>query len=229
MAGKFYAVKVGKTPGIYNTWDDCKAQVDGVSGAAYKSFKTAGEAAEYMGWSGGVSQTAYEEEIRGQNTFADKKMQQEQNATVSCNHEQDQPPYDGIAYVDGSYNVATGEFSYGVVMFHDGKELHFNRKFNDASLAEMRNVAGEIKGAEAAMEYAVDNGMKKLSIYHDYEGIAKWPLRQWKANKEGTKAYQAFYDSIAKNVEVTFIKVKGHSGDKYNDEADRLAKEALGI
>ncbi len=26
-----------------------------------------------------------------------------------------------------------------------------------------------------------------------------------------------------------FVKVKGHSGDKYNDLADRLAKDALGI
>ena len=29
--------------------------------------------------------------------------------------------------------------------------------------------------------------------------------------------------------DVTFVKVKGHSGDKYNDLADKLAKEALGI
>ena len=93
----------------------------------------------------------------------------------------------------------------------------------------MRNVAGEIKGAEAAMQYAFDHGMKELVIYHDYEGISRWPLREWKANKEGTIAYQAFYDKISKNVNIKFVKVKGHSGDKYNDEADRLAKEALGL
>ena len=50
MAVKFYAVKVGKIPGIYNTWDDCKVQVEGFPGATYKSFKTAAEAADYMGW-----------------------------------------------------------------------------------------------------------------------------------------------------------------------------------
>jgi hypothetical protein len=27
---KFYAVKVGRKPGIYHSWDDCKAQTDGV-------------------------------------------------------------------------------------------------------------------------------------------------------------------------------------------------------
>ena len=45
---KYYAVKVGKTPGIYLTWEDCKSQVEGVSGAVYKSFPTLLEAEEYI-------------------------------------------------------------------------------------------------------------------------------------------------------------------------------------
>ena len=49
----------------------------------------------------------------------------------------------------------------------------------------------------------------------------------WKANKEGTKLYRDFYNSISKKLKVDFIKVKAHSGDKYNEEADKLAKEAL--
>jgi len=71
--------------------------------------------------------------------------------------------------------------------------------------------------------------MKELTIYHDYEGIAKWPLGLWKANKEGTIAYKSYYDKISQSVNIKFVKVKGHSGDKYNDVADRLAKQALGI
>ena len=37
---KFYAVRKGKEVGIFNTWDDCKAQVNGFSGSEYKSFTT---------------------------------------------------------------------------------------------------------------------------------------------------------------------------------------------
>ena len=37
---KFYVVWIGKKPGIYSSWDDCKAQVDGVDGAKYKGFFT---------------------------------------------------------------------------------------------------------------------------------------------------------------------------------------------
>lgn len=93
----------------------------------------------------------------------------------------------------------------------------------------MRNVAGEIKGAEAAMQYALDKSLPAIEIYHDYEGIAKWCLGEWKTNKEGTKAYKAFYDEASRRVRISFVKVTGHSNDKYNDMADELAKEALGI
>ena len=40
MDQKYYAVKSGRIPGIYKSWDDCKKQTDGFSSAIYKSFKT---------------------------------------------------------------------------------------------------------------------------------------------------------------------------------------------
>ena len=36
---KYYAVKRGKTPGIYLTWEDCRSQISGFSGAVYKGFE----------------------------------------------------------------------------------------------------------------------------------------------------------------------------------------------
>ncbi len=134
-----------------------------------------------------------------------------------------------VAYVDGSYNVATREYSYGVVAFVGDEKKTFAEKFNDPELATMRNVAGELEGAKKAMNYALSIGARILDIYYDYEGIEKWCTGAWKTNKEGTKAYKAFYDSIAGRLNVHFHKVKGHSGDKYNDEADSLAKAQLGI
>lgn len=132
-------------------------------------------------------------------------------------------------YVDGSYDSVTGDFSYGMVVLSQGEALTFNRKYRDSELSSMRNVAGEIKGAEAAMQYALDHHIPRISIYHDYEGIAKWCQGLWRTNREGTKAYKAFYEAAKEKVEIRFVKVEGHSGDKYNDMADKLAKEALGI
>ena len=41
MAGKFYAVKKGKVPGIYTSWDACKSMVHGFPGAAIKGLRHA--------------------------------------------------------------------------------------------------------------------------------------------------------------------------------------------
>ena len=132
-------------------------------------------------------------------------------------------------YVDGSYNHVTREFSYGMVVLKEGGEETYCRSFQDEELASMRNVAGEIKGAEADMQYALDKGLPAIEIYHDYEGIAKWCLGEWKTNKEGTRAYKEFFDRASGMVQIRFVKVAGHSNDKYNDMADELAKRALGI
>lgn len=64
-----------------------------------------------------------------------------------------------IAYVDGSYRSDTGEFSYGMVILQDGEEHTFCQKMTDKELALMHNVAGEIKGSEAAMQYAMDHNI----------------------------------------------------------------------
>lgn len=133
-------------------------------------------------------------------------------------------------YVDGSYNQETQEYAYGMVVIEkDGSIKEFSDKFNDPELVTMWNVAGEIMGACAAMQYAIDYDIPSITIFHDYEGIAKWPLGEWKTKKEGTRAYVDFYKEAAKKVKISFKKVKGHSKDKYNDMADALARGALGL
>lgn len=133
------------------------------------------------------------------------------------------------AYVDGSYNVATKRFGYGVVLFKDdGEIIKLSKGFSNPELAQMRNVAGEIMGSGEAMKKAKELNAKELTIYHDYEGIAKWCTGEWKAKKTWTKKYKAFYDEISVDVKINFIKVAAHTGDEYNEMADALAKEAVG-
>ena len=50
MAKKnYYAVKKGRKIGIYKTWEECKKQIDGFSGAEFKGFSTLNEAKDYIG------------------------------------------------------------------------------------------------------------------------------------------------------------------------------------
>lgn len=215
MAKKYYAVKAGLVPGIYTDWETCKAQVTSFPGAQYKGFATLAEAEEYLGISGsGPAGSSFDSPV-----LSDVPA-------VSV------PEGCAVAYVDGSFRESAGKFSYGVVFFsNDGtgevQEQHFSKAFSEPELLEMRNVSGEIMGAAQAMKVAARLGLKGLTIYHDYEGIAKWCLGLWKTNKPWVRKYKAFYDEISKDLNITFIKVKGHSGDHWNDIADELAKKAL--
>ena len=103
-----------------------------------------------------------------------------------------------------------------------------SQAFRGGEDISMRNVAGELKGAMAAMDYCEKRNIKVLHLYYDYQGIESWATGEWKRNKPGTIRYKNFYDSL-KNVKVIFHKVKGHSGVELNEAVDRLAKAALGI
>jgi viroplasmin and RNaseH domain-containing protein len=193
---KVYAVRNGKKTGVFNTWDECKEQVNGFKGAEYKSFKTLEEAKNYV----------YGSDL--------KKFEIDEN-TVE-------------AYVDGSYEHSIKLYGSGVVILNGDEEItSFSVKGNDKDLVDMRNVAGEIEASKIAMNYCIENGIKNLILYFDYEGIEKWCIGAWKTNKVGTINYKKYYDSIKDNLNVKFVKVKAHSGNKYNDEADRLAKLSI--
>ena len=44
MSKKYYVVWKGHKTGIFNTWSECKSQIDGFSGARFKSFSSKQEA-----------------------------------------------------------------------------------------------------------------------------------------------------------------------------------------
>lgn len=209
---KFYAVKVGRNPGIYTTWDECKMQVDGFPNSEYKGFKRLSEAEEFVG-----PEVLERMELKP-NNFTQKKAEQSEvqkdNGIVK-------------AYVDGSYDVATGHYASGAVILLDGETVELNQLYTDDAGSKLRNVAGEIKGAELAIEYCKEHGIDSVVIYHDYLGVGKWADDEWKANLDMTRAYKEYIRESRKSMKISFVKVKGHSGDKYNNLADALAKAAL--
>lgn len=198
---KYYAVAKGKTPGIYFSWADCKAQIDHFSGAVYKGFEFLADAEKFINQMG------------KDNTVAQKV------SDGACL----------VAYVDGSYDDSQKRYAYGCVFVLEEETQTLNGSDAEEEYVSMRNVAGEILGSEKAIDWAIKQGYRKIIIYYDYEGIEKWANDIWKANKPGTIRYKKFIADRRNQIEIEFSKVAAHTGDTYNEMADKLAKEALGI
>jgi len=198
LGKKVYAVKKGRTTGIFATWDECKASVDGFAGAEYKGFASREDAEAYLG----ISRPETTEEA-------------------------------GVkAYVDGSYDAASGRYSCGVVIVEtdDAGETRIKQisaAYSNEEASKLRNVAGEVMGSKQAIDYCIQNGIGSVRIYHDYEGVGKWADDKWKANTAFTSAYKAYIADARKRIDIEFVKVKAHAGNKYNEMADALAKKAL--
>ena len=101
---KYYAVKVGRNPGVYTTWPECQDQVSGFSGAVFKSFTNEAEAKAF---------------VNGQSSNTAASTIKEDSDRI-------------IAYVDGSYNNETDYCGYGVYI-KDDKEYVFYNHFKQES------------------------------------------------------------------------------------------------
>lgn len=204
MAKKnYYAVKIGKKPGIYLTWDECKEQVSGYPKAEYRGFPTEEEAKIYLG------------------TIEEKKE------SFSYNQ--------AIAYVDGSFNKETNIYGSGIVFIAEGEYKEFSFSGNEENMLKMWSVAGEICAAMRAVRYAIENNYKEITIYYDYNGIEGFVdgcilngkrTKIWKAEKEGAKEYKKFMLDAKGKIDIHFVKVSAHTGNKYNEKADELANKA---
>lgn len=211
---KYYSIYRGKSgvPKIVRSWDECKEEVIGFKGAIYKSFKTEKEAIDFLALnSEGKNKTLV-------------KTEKKEDVILDLDNE------GLVIYVDGSFSLEKRNYSYGLIAIDNGEEV-----FEDCGVGEdedaisLRNVAGEVLGSLKAAEFAINNGYKKVTIVYDYQGVESWALGTWKRNKELTKDYHERMQKNMKKINISFVKVKGHSGDKYNDIADKLAKRALGI
>ena len=201
---KVYAVRKGKTTGLFYSWNECEKAVNGYPGAEFKSFLTEEEAKKYLGYKERKSENAY---IPDTSDMEEGRL---------------------LAYVDGSFDVSIGKYAFGCVsLTPDGEIIRESGNGDNPEALAIRNVAGEMLGAMTAVRWAIKNGYDMIELRYDYEVIEKWATGAWNAKNALTQKYAEYMQRQKRYIKISFQKVKAHSGDYYNEEADKLAKEAL--
>ncbi len=142
-----------------------------------------------------------------------------------------------IVYTDGSVNNAISleerNGGWGAVILHRG-----NEDYHDGMGYRITSQQAEFLAIIQCLNLIrTKTGEKKVlvEIHSDSAYIVgcfidKW-YELWEAKSfmgiKNVSYWKRLLELVFKtNMEVTFIKVKGHSGDKYNDIADKLAGEA---
>ena len=199
---KYYAVRRGRTIGVFDSWDACRKQVFKFPGAEYKAFPTRDEALTFLSSA----------------TTTLKKTKKLPETTPDSSTE---IWVDGSCFLqrDGSLRIG-----WGLLVKQNGEEV-YRAKGNDIppEATNHRNVAGEIFGILKALEWCQTQGIGEVTIYFDYQGLESWATGSWRAKLPFTQSYaQTVKES---GMTIQWIKVKAHSGNAENDIVDQLAKE----
>lgn len=256
MAKKnFYAVRTGKVTGIFQTWDECKASVDGYPGAEYKGFPTKEAANEYLAGevNKNVARTSSGNAVKKPSsvfslkppakasskspkestakTFAStsaKPSKSPKTATRTAPPPITHLPGQVVAYVDGSFDKKVKRYSFGCVLITpDGEIGEWSGNGDNPDSLALRNVTGEMLGAMFAVKWCIKNDYPAVDIRYDYSGIEMWATSRWKTNNPLTQKYAAYMRQNGQRIKISFTKIAAHTGDYYNEMADKLAKKAL--
>ena len=126
-------------------------------------------------------------------------------------------------FVDGSFTPSYPKAGWSFVVTEDDREVARGCGVT-AFDAESRNIDGEVMASFQAMKW-LDVNDRTGTICHDYEGIARWARGEWKAKSSIAQQYVRASQPYLKRV--NFEKVAAHTGVKWNELADELAKGAI--
>jgi len=177
---KFYTVWKGKRPGIYESWDDCKAAISDYKGAEYKSFATFelakkaynGSYEEYKGKKKGVS-----------------SLTQEQLLQIG------QPNYHSIS-VDAASSGNPGIMEYQGVDTKTKKTL-----FKQGPFEQGTNNIGEFLALVHGLAYLKERKSDRI-IYTDSRTAMSWVRKKSCNTKlEETAQNKVLFDLIGRALE----------------------------
>jgi len=240
----FYVVRQGRIPGIYNTWDECNKQVHRFTGAQFKKFDIYSDAQAYFDGKIQIQKTVETKATITKPKLANKipknlvkdsirkfsaiKLTQSDENLTSIDHIYRIVYSDGCCFANGS---AAAKAGYGVY-WDDNHPWNISERLH----GEQTNQRAELTAAIYAMETALTNNVTHLEIRTDSkytiqsatEWIKGWKRSNWIKKTDSkpvmNKDLMIKIDQLQSKLQLKWTYVPGHSSNKGNDEADRLAK-----
>ena len=153
---KFYTVWIGRRPGIYSSWDECKLQISGFENATYKSFST------------------YDEALEAFNSNSKNYIGIKDDIISIADLREDEKPLKDTICVDGSCSGKTGLMEYQGVSFPELKKI-----FKAGPFISGTNNIAEFLAIVHALTIC-KNDPKIKGIYSDSKTAIEW-IRNKKA------------------------------------------------
>ena len=150
---KFYAVWKGHNTGVFESWDDCKAQIKDFQGAQYKSFTTFEAAKKAL-------KENYKDHIGKKKTFKSELTQEQLNKIGK-------PNYNSIS-VDAASSGNPGKLEYRGVDTKTKKQL-----FRQGPFEEGTNNIGEFLAIVHGLAYLKIRKSDKI-LYTDSRTALSW-------------------------------------------------------
>ncbi|MCR5559996.1 MAG: ribonuclease HI [Schwartzia sp.] len=223
MAKKIYVVKRGRNTGLFNTWEECKAQVEGYQGAVYKGFM---DIAEANAWMWGSSSTAPAKKSAAGTSAAAQ-------TSLFCTEKTETFTEDYVVYTDGScLRNPDGPGGWAAVIRESasGKKKEISGGEPSTTNNRMELMAGIMalkalpEGASVAF-YADSQYLQNAFVKR---WLSAWKRRGW-ITSTGTPVKNqdlwAALDAEVQRHKVFFHWVKGHAGNEDNERCDVLAKK----
>ena len=171
---KFYAVKVGRNPGIYLSWKECEEQIKGFSGQEYKSFSNQEDAICYLN----NDEICMDIDKKPDNV----KTQEEIDEIIKKCLNSDRV----VAFTDGGYKGKEKIYGYGIYIIapNEEKPVEICDIVRTEQFHNSNNIGPEVMAVINALDWALSNEYDKITVFYDYEGIGKWANNEWDASSE---------------------------------------------
>ena len=137
-----------------------------------------------------------------------------------------------VIYTDGACSGNPGPGGWGSILMYKEhkKEISGGQNNTTNNIMELTAVIEALKLLKYTCNISVYSDSAYVINAFNQKWIYGWKKNGWKnASKEPVKnkeLWEELYDLTQKH-HVTFIKVKGHSDNEYNNRCDELAREAI--